>query len=149
MKIAMGSDHGALNLKKAVKDHLEAKGHEVVDYGTHGTASCDYPEYGKIAAEAVASGECDCGIIMCGTGIGISLAANKVKGIRCAVVSDCFSAEMTKMHNNANMISMGERVVGIGLALKIVDAYMDAEFEGGRHERRVDLITEIENKYSK
>ncbi len=149
MKIAMGSDHGALNLKKAVKDHLEAKGHEVVDYGTHGTESCDYPEYGKIAAEAVASGACDCGIIMCGTGIGISLAANKVKGIRCAVVSDCFSAEMTKMHNNANMISMGERVVGIGLALKIVDAYMDAEFEGGRHERRVDLITEIENQYSK
>jgi ribose 5-phosphate isomerase B len=86
---------------------------------------------------------------MCGTGIGISLAANKVKGIRCAVVSDCFSAEMTKLHNNANMISLGERVVGTGLALKIVDAYMDAEFEGGRHERRVDLITEIENEYNK
>lgn len=149
MKIAMGSDHGALNLKKAVREHLEAKGHEVVDFGTHEPASCDYPEYGKIAAEAVASGECDCGVIMCGTGIGISLAANKVKGIRCAVVSDCYSAEMTKMHNNANMISMGERVVGIGLALKIVDAYLDAEFEGGRHERRVNLITEIENQYSK
>jgi len=149
MKIAMGSDHGALNLKKAVKDHLEAKGHEVVDYGTHTVDSCDYPVYGKIAAEAVASGECDCGIIMCGTGIGISLAANKVKGIRCAVVSDCFSAEMTKLHNNANMISLGERVVGTGLALKIVDAYMDAEFEGGRHERRVNLITEIENEYNK
>lgn len=149
MKIAMGSDHGAMNLKKAVKEHLEAKGHEIVDYGTHSMDSCDYPEYGQIAAEAVASGECDCGIIMCGTGIGISLAANKVRGIRCAVVTDCYSAEMTKLHNNANMISLGERVVGIGLALKIVDTYLETEFEGGRHERRVNLITQIEDKYSK
>lgn len=149
MKIVVGSDHGAIELKEAVKAHLKAKGHEVVDYGTHTADSCDYPEYGKITAEAVAAGDCECGIVMCGTGIGISLAANKVKGIRCALLNDCFSAEMAKLHNNANMIALGARVLGQGLALKIVDTYLETEFEGGRHERRVNLITEIENKYNK
>ncbi len=149
MKIALGSDHGGLNLKNAIKTHLADKGIDVVDMGTHTTDSCDYPVIGQAVAEEVAAGNVDCGILVCGTGIGISLAANKVPGIRAAVVSDCFSAEMTKAHNNANILALGERVVGIGLGLKIVDTYLATEFEGGRHERRVNLITEVEAKYNK
>jgi len=149
MKIGLGSDHGGYKLKETIKEHLHAKGIDVVDYGTNSEESVDYPKYGQLVAEAVASNECDYGIIVCGTGLGISIAANKVKGIRAAVVSDTFSAEMSKAHNNANILALGDRVVGKGLALKIVDVWLDTEFESGRHQRRVDGIKEIENKYFK
>ena len=144
MKVALGSDHGGYALKEAVKKHLNRKGIEFSDYGTFNTDSVDYPDYGRIAAEAVACGECDRGIVFCGTGIGISLAANKVRGIRCALVSEEYSARMAKAHNNANMIAMGGRVLGEGIAVGIVDAWLETEFEGGRHARRVDMIMEIE-----
>ncbi|WIF96051.1 ribose 5-phosphate isomerase B [Caminicella sporogenes] len=149
MKIAIGSDHGGYNLKEAIKKHLEEKGIEYKDFGTNSTESVDYPEFGEKVAQVVKSGEFDRGIVCCGTGIGISISANKVPGIRCAVVSDTFSAEMSRLHNDANILALGERVVGKGLALKIVDVWLEAEFEGGRHERRVNKIKEIEAKYSK
>ncbi|SKC56456.1 ribose 5-phosphate isomerase B [Maledivibacter halophilus] len=149
MKIAIGSDHGGYNLKEAIKNHLEEKGIEYKDFGTSSTESVDYPEFGMKVAEAVKSGDYDRGIVCCGTGIGISISANKVTGIRCAVVSDTFSAEMSRAHNNANVLALGERVVGQGLALKIVDVWLKEEFEGGRHERRVGKITDIETKYFK
>lgn len=149
MKIAIGSDHGGFNLKKIIKEHLESKGIDVMDLGTHSLDSVDYPDYGKAVGETVAAGEADCGILICGTGIGISLAANKVNGIRAAVVSDTFSARMAKEHNNANVLALGERVVGPGLALDLVDAWLEADFEGGRHERRVNKITAVEEKHSK
>lgn len=150
MKIALACDHGGYDLKVAIIAHLKERGIEVIDIGTNnGTDSVNYPEYGEAAALKVANGEADCGIVVCGTGIGISLAANKVPGIRCAVVSDTFSARMTKAHNNANMLAMGGRVVGVGLALDIVDAYLDTEFEGGRHQTRVDMLMDIEKKYTK
>lgn len=144
MKIALACDHGGLNLKNAIKKHLEEKNYEVVDFGTHSTDSVDYPDYALKAANAVANKEVDCGILVCGTGIGIGISANKVKGIRCATLSDTFSARMTKMHNDANMISLGERVTGIGLGLDIVDAYLEAEFEGGRHLKRIEKMMSIE-----
>jgi ribose 5-phosphate isomerase B len=140
MKIAIGSDHGGFNLKGQVAKHLEGRNIEYRDFGTYSLDSCDYPIYGKAVAEAVASGEFDLGILVCGTGLGISLAANKVKGIRAVCVSDTFSAEMGKAHNNANILSLGERVLGTGLAIKIVDTFLDTPFEGGRHEKRVNLI---------
>ncbi len=149
MKIGLGSDHGGYELKDEIAKHLKSRGIEVVDYGTHTEESCDYPVYGEKVAEAVMAKECDFGILVCGTGLGISLAANKVKGIRCAVVSDTFSAEMSKAHNNCNMLALGARVVGVGLALKIVDTFIDTEFEGGRHERRVNKIMDVEHKYVK
>ena len=149
MKIALGCDHGGLNLKNAIKKHLEENNYEVEDFGTYSTDSVDYPDYAKKAAMAVANGEADCGVLVCGTGIGIGISANKVKGIRCATVGDTFSARMTKAHNDANMIALGERVTGIGLGLDIVDAYLNSEFEGGRHQNRIDKITAIEEKYSK
>lgn len=149
MKIGLGSDHGGFQLKDEIKLHLESRNIEVVDYGTHTSESCDYPIYGRKVAEAVMAKECDYGIIVCGTGLGISMAANKVKGIRCAVVSDTFSAEMSKAHNNANMLALGARVVGIGLALKIVDTFLDTEFEGERHLRRVNMIMDVEKDYTK
>ena len=150
MKIALACDHGGYDLKMTIIAHLEKRGIEVMDLGTNNaTDSVNYPEYGEAAALKVANGEADCGIFVCGTGIGISLAANKVPGIRCAVVSDTFSARMTKAHNNANMLAMGGRVVGPGLALDIVDAYLDTEFEGGRHQTRVDMLMDIEKKYTK
>jgi len=142
--IAIGSDHGGFSLKQEVIKHLTEKGLEYKDFGTYTTDSCDYPIYGEAVAKAVASGECEKGIIICGTGIGISIAANKVKGIRAALCGDCFSAEMTRRHNDANILAMGERVLGPGLALKIVDTFLETEFEGGRHARRVDLITKLE-----
>lgn len=142
MKLVLASDHGGYELKEEIKKHLEGKGYEIEDIGTHSTESVDYPKYGRAAAEIVASGKADKGILCCGTGIGISLAANKVKGIRCAVVSDTFSAKMSRAHNNANMLSLGGRVVGAGLALEIVDIWLATEFEGGRHERRVLQIEE-------
>ncbi|MBC8632259.1 ribose 5-phosphate isomerase B [[Eubacterium] tenue] len=145
MKIGLGSDHGGYNLKEEIKKHLVSKGIEVLDFGTeNGVDSVDYPIYGEKVAKAVISKDVDYGILCCGTGIGISLAANKVKGIRCAVVSDTFSAKMSKAHNNANMLSLGERVIGKGLALEIVDAWLNTEFEGERHLRRVNMLNDIE-----
>ncbi|MCY6485616.1 ribose 5-phosphate isomerase B [Clostridium aestuarii] len=149
MKIAIGSDHGGLNLKKAVITHLEKKGIEVKDFGTYTEESCDYPEYGCKVAEEVVAKNYDFGIIICGTGIGISMSANKVSGVRAALCHDTFSAHATRQHNNANVLAMGERVIGEGLALDIVDTFLNSEFEGGRHERRVNKITDIEKKYSK
>lgn len=149
MKIAIGCDHGGYNLKEAIKKHLEGKSIEFKDFGVHNLDSVDYPDYALPVAEAVAGGEFDYGILICGTGMGISIAANKVKGIRAAVVSDTFTAEMSKLHNNANILAMGERVVGQGLALRILDTWLEAEFEGGRHLKRVDKITLIEEKYCK
>ena len=146
MKIALGSDHGGYELKEHIKSHLESKGIEYVDYGTPNTDSVDYPEYGYKAAKAVQQKECDLGIVCCGTGIGISLAANKVKGIRCALCTETYSARMAKQHNNSNMLAMGGRVVGKDLATEIVDVWLKTEFEGGRHERRVNKIMEIENE---
>ena len=143
MKIAIGCDHGGYELKLAVKKHLEEKGYEVIDYGCHGTESVDYPVYGEKVGRAVARGECELGVLICGTGIGISLAANRVKGVRAAVCSEPYSAEMTRRHNNANIIAFGARVVGEGTAMTIVDAFLGAQFEGGRHARRVDMIEAI------
>ncbi|WFD10595.1 ribose 5-phosphate isomerase B [Tepidibacter hydrothermalis] len=147
-KIGIASDHGGYNLKEEIKNHLKGE-YEIVDFGTDSLDSVDYPDYGVKVAEAVKNGEVEEGILCCGTGIGISLAANKVPGIRCAVVSDTFSARMSKAHNDANIISLGERVVGRGLALEIIDTWLGTEFEGDRHQRRVGKITEIEKKYSK
>ena len=144
--IAIGSDHGGFELKKAVMAHLDKRGLEYKDYGTYSEASCDYPDYAKAVAKAVASGECDRGIVICGTGIGASIAANKVKGIRCALCSECYSAEFTRRHNDANVLALGGRTVGGGLALKILDTFIETAFEGGRHARRVNLISEIEGR---
>ena len=149
MKIAVGSDHGGFALKEEILGYLKEKGVQVTDFGTYSTESVDYPLYGEKVAKAVVSGEAELGIVVCGTGQGIAMAANKVKGIRAAVVSDTYSAEMTRLHNNANILSLGGRVVGPGLALKIVETFISTAFEGGRHERRVDLLTAIEEKYSK
>ena len=148
MKIAIGCDHGGIVLKPAVKETLEALGAEVVDFGTFTEESVDYPVYGLKVAEAVASGECDAGVLMCGTGIGISISANKVKGIRAAVTTNTFMAEMTK-RNNANIIALGGRVVTPDEAKDIVKAWFEAEYEGGRHQRRLDMIADIEAKYFK
>lgn len=144
MKIGLGSDHGGFELKKEIKDHLLAKGIEVVDYGTNSLDSVDYPDYGKKVAEAVINQEVDRGIIICGTGIGISIAANKVKGIRCALCGDTYSARMSREHNDANMLALGARVLGLGLALEIVDTWLSSEFQAGRHEIRVNKISDIE-----
>lgn len=147
MKIALACDHGGLNLKEAIKKHLIGLNHEVVDFGVNSPESVDYPEYALKAAQSVANKETECGILVCGTGIGIGISANKVRGIRCATVGDTFSARMTKAHNNANMIALGERVTGIGLGLDIVDAYLNSEFEGGRHQTRIDKMMDIEKNY--
>lgn len=144
MKVGLCADHGGLLLKNKIKLHLEARGIEVVDYGTHSDESVDYPDYGKLLGERVVDMEVDFGIAVCGTGIGIGLAANKVRGVRCANVSDTYSAKMARRHNDCNMISLGERTLGAGLALEIVDAFLGAEFEGGRHATRVNKIVEIE-----
>ena len=140
MKMVMGCDHGGLALKNALAEHLRARGYEIIDVGTYTEESVDYPIYGRKAAEAVAEGQAPCGIVCCGTGIGISLAANKVKGIRCAVATNTYMAEMTKRHNNANMLALGGRVLSSEEAIAIVDAWLDAEFEGGRHQRRIDML---------
>ena len=146
MKLGIGNDHAAYDMKLDIKAYLESKGHEVVDYGNHSTDRCNYPEFGEKVGRAVASGEVDAGVLICGTGIGISIAANKVKGVRAAVCSDPLSARLTKQHNNANIIAFGARIVGIETARAIVDEWLNAEYEGGRHEERVAMITEIENK---
>ena len=143
MKIAVASDHGGFALKELVKKHLEERGAEVLDLGTHSKESVDYPIYGKRCAEAVASGEADLGVVCCGTGIGISIAANKVKGIRCGLCTSVEMAHLTKQHNNANMIALGGRTTSPALALAIVDEWLDTDFEGGRHQRRVDMLNEM------
>ena len=144
MTISMGCDHGGFELKEHIKAYLEQKGHTIVDCGTNSKESCDYPLFGRAAAEAVSSGQCEYGIVICTTGIGISIAANKVKGVRCALCSDPLAAEMTRRHNNANMLSMGAGMIGKNMAERIVDVFLSTQFEGGRHQRRVDEITDIE-----
>ena len=146
MKIGIGNDHTAVDLKYTIKEYLESKGCEVVNYGTEDRERCDYPIYGEKVANAVASGEVDLGILTCGTGVGISLAANKVKGIRAVVCSEPYTAKLSRMHNNTNILAFGARVVGPELAKMIVDEWLNAKYEGGRHQRRVDMISEIENK---
>lgn len=146
MKIALGSDHGGFALKETVKAHLIEKGVEVEDLGTHSEESCDYPLYAEAVAHAVAEGRADRGILICGTGIGVSIAANKVKGIRAALCHDTFSARASRNHNNANVLTMGQRIIGAGLALDIVDVWLASDFDGGRHARRVDEIADIEAK---
>ena len=146
MKIAIGCDHGALDLKNKVIAHLTAKGHEVVNFGTDTLDSCDYPDFAAPAAKAVASGECEKGIVLCTTGIGVSITANKVKGIRCALLSDVMSARMTRQHNDTNMMAIGAAVVGPMLALEIIDTWLGTEFEGGRHQRRIDKMMALENE---
>ena len=144
--IGIGNDHAAVDLKNEIKAYLEEKGYKVVNYGTDSSESCDYPVYGAKVGNAVASGEVDAGVLICGTGIGISIAANIGNGVRAAVVSEPVSARLTKEHNNANIIAFGARIVGTELAKDIVKAYLDAEFSGGRHQTRIDLIHEIEER---
>ena len=144
--IAVASDHAGLALKLEIIALLEERGLACKDFGTYTEARCDYPDFGEAAARAVASGECDRGLLFCGTGIGISLAANKVKGIRCAVCSEPYTALMSRLHNNANMLALGSRVVGVDLAKLIVNTWLDTPFEGGRHQLRVDKIMAIEEK---
>lgn len=149
MKIAIGSDHGGFMLKSEILKHIDGKGYEVKDFGCYSTDSVDYPDVGHAVAEAVAKGEYDRGILICGTGIGISIAANKVPGIRAALCGDCFSAKASREHNNANILALGERVIGTELAKMITDIWLTTEFSGGRHSGRVDKLTGIECKYCK
>lgn len=143
MKIGIGSDHGGFELKEYIKEFLEEQKVEYVDYGTNSNESVDYPDFGRVVSEAVVNKEVDRGIVVCGTGIGISIAANKVKGIRCALCSDTYSAKMSRQHNNANVLALGGRVLGRDLAIEIVKTWLENEFEGGRHERRINKIGEI------
>lgn len=145
MKVVIACDHGGFELKEIVKEHLIEKGYSVMDIGTYNTDSVDYPDYGQKAGEIVAKKEADRGIVICGTGIGISLAANKVSGIRCALCTNEYMAIMSRKHNNANMLALGNRVIGSGLAISIVDEWMTTEFEGGRHEVRVNKLMNIES----
>ena len=147
MRLVIGGDHASPELKAALVEHLEARGHQVTDLGTHSTDSTDYPRWGQLVGEAVIRGDAEAGIAICGTGVGISIAANKVRGVRAACVSEPFSAQMAKRHNNANVLALGARVVGVDLAKMIVDAWVDAEHEGGRHSHRVSLITELDADY--
>ena len=144
--IALACDHGALALKHAIMKHLEQRSLAYKDFGCYDKSSCDYPDFAAPAAKAVASGECDRGIVVCTTGIGVSITANKVRGIRCALCSEPLSAEMTRRHNDANALCMGGRVVGAGLACQLVDIFLNTEFEGGRHQRRIDKLTALENR---
>lgn len=144
--LAIGGDHTAYRFKKEIMEHLDEKGIEYKDFGTYSEESTDYPIYGETVAKAIASGEFDRGILICGTGVGISLAANKVKGIRAVVCSDCYTAALSKRHNNTNILALGARVVGIDLGKMIIDSWLEAEFEGGRHGKRVDMIMDIEER---
>ena len=146
MKIALACDHGALNLKREIIRYLSEHGYEYIDFGTNSFDSCDYPDFALPAAEAVAGGQCDRGIVVCSTGIGVSIVANKVPGVRCAHCHDTYCAKYTRLHNDANMLAMGERVVGPGLAMEIVDAFLSTPFEGGRHARRIAKIADIESR---
>lgn len=147
MKVAIGSDHGGYELKEFIKEYFDKNNIEYTDYGTNNEDSVDYPEFGHTVANAIKNKECDRGIVICGTGIGISISANKVPSIRCALCSDTYSARMSREHNNANMLALGARVIGKDLALEIVKTWIESEFEGGRHERRVNKISDIEDKY--
>ncbi|WP_010246365.1 ribose 5-phosphate isomerase B [Acetivibrio cellulolyticus] len=149
MKIAIGNDHAGYKLKGDIVKFLQSNNYEVVDFGTCDSQSVDYPDYGLKVAEAVKSGECEKGIIICGTGIGISMAANKVPGIRAALCTNSFMARMSREHNNANILALGERIIGLDLAIDIVDTWLKAEFLGDRHQKRVNKIEDIEKKYSK
>ena len=142
--ISIACDHGAIALKNHLKAYLEGKGYQVKDFGTHTTDSCDYPDFAAPAARAVASGECEKGIVLCTTGIGVSMVANKVKGVRCALCHEAHSAEMTRRHNDANVLAIGAGVTGVNLAERIVDVFLTTEFEGGRHQRRVDKVMAVE-----
>lgn len=144
--IALACDHGALALKEAVKKHLTEIGLDFKDFGTYTADSCDYPDYAAPAARAVASGECDRGIVMCTTGIGVSMVANKIKGIRCALLSDKMSARLTRQHNDTNMMALGAGVVGEKLAMEIIDTWLETDFEGGRHQRRIDKLMALEQE---
>lgn len=146
MKIVIANDHAAVDLKNEVKEYIESLGHEVINIGTDSKESCNYPEYGKKAALMVANHEVDLGVLICGTGVGISLAANKIKGIRCGVCSETTTARLIRQHNNANMIAFGARIVGSELAKDIVKTFIESEFQGGRHQIRIDMITAIENE---
>ena len=146
MKIALGCDHGGLEHKNAIKEFLEEQGHQVNDFGIYEQVSVDYPEIAVKVCDSIIKGESQRGILVCGTGIGMSLAANKVKGIRAAAVSEHFSAKYTRLHNDSNVLCLGGRVIGIGTALELADLFIKTEFEGGRHQRRVDKIMEIENR---
>ena len=144
MNISIGCDHGGFALKQTLRDHLQAQGHELVDVGCYSQDSCDYPDFGAAAARLVAEGQCARGIVICTTGIGISISANKVKGVRCALCGEPLSAEMTRRHNDANMLALGAGITGPNLAKKIADVFLSTEFEGGRHARRVDKMMQIE-----
>ena len=145
MKMSIACDHGAYDLKERLKAHLSEQGHEVVDCGTDSTDSCDYPDFGRAAARLVGDGTCQRGVVLCTTGIGMSMVANKVKGVRCALCHEPLSAEMTRRHNDANVLAMGAGVTGGNLAERILDVFLSTEFEGGRHQRRVDKVMETEN----
>lgn len=150
MKISLGADHGGFQLKEAVKEHLKAAGHEVVDCGTHDLSSVDYPEFGRLAAEAVANGTCERGIVVCSTGIGISITANKVRGIRAALCTDLYTAHLTRDHNDSNVLALGQNVLGTPLAIAIVDTWLETPFSGGeRHARRIAGIAAVEQKHMK
>ncbi len=149
MKVAVGNDHAAVEMKKQVIEHLKSRGYEVTDLGTNTGDADSYTEYGLAVAEAITSGDADCGVLICGTGVGISISANKVPGIRAAVCSEPVTARLVKMHNNANIIAFGARIIGIETARAILDAYFDATYEGGRHDERIADIKAIEAKYSK
>lgn len=147
MKIAIGNDHVAVEMKNEIAEFVRAKGHEVINFGTDSSESTDYPVYGEKVANAVVNKEADLGILICGTGVGISLAANKVPGIRAVVCSEPYSAKLSREHNNTNILAFGARVIGVELAKMIVEQWLDASFMGDRHQKRVDMITEIEKKY--
>lgn len=146
MKIAIGCDHGGLEHKNAIAEHLKSRGFEVCDFGIYEQVSVDYPDIAEKVCASIVSGECERGILVCGTGIGMSIAANKVKGIRAAACSEHFSAKFTRLHNNSNILCLGGRVIGVGTAIELADLFVDTEFEGGRHQTRVDKITAIESK---
>lgn len=146
MKIAVGCDHGGLAHKNAIAEHLKERGFEVTDYGIYEQKSVDYPEIAQKLCDGIVNGDNELGILVCGTGIGMSIAANKVKGIRAAACSEHFSAKYTRLHNNSNVLCLGGRVIGVGTAIELADLFVDTQFEGGRHQRRIDMITDIENK---
>lgn len=146
MKIVIGNDHTAVEMKQEIQKFLEEKGYEVLNVGTDSSESCDYPVYGEKVGRAVADGQADLGIAICGTGVGISLAANKVKGIRACVCSEPYTARLSRMHNDSNVLAFGARVVGVEMAKMITEEWLNAKYEGGRHQRRVDLIMDIENR---
>lgn len=146
MKIGIGNDHAAVDMKNEISEYLKEKGYEVVNYGTDSNESCDYPVYGEKVGEAVAHGDVDLGILICGTGVGISLAANKVEGIRAVVCSEPYTAKLSSQHNNTNILAFGARVIGIETAKMIVDEWLNAEFMGGKHERRVNMLMDIEKR---